>query len=517
MKHFTIAFALSFIPAIAFSQSDVLDLSFSVDGRLITPEQNMTSPVITGDHKIIYINYTEPDPAYSQTRLQINEDGTYDESIGEDGMQHLQLYDLPEPYCTYGGVNFMLQQADGKLIIAGFWMPDADLNESYFIARYNEDGTKDITFGEEGVVKIFDGGNHLLTALHLQDDGKLILSLKEWTSSDYTVSIVRLDTDGNYDETFAADGIFSMGEFYSGNDLAIERIFTNEEGSVYCSAQRSIGEMHDLRLLKFTGSGEKDITFGSEGSVTVFSEENIWYSASCIKLDGDNIIFIATLPDDHILKVAHLNADGSYDISFSSDGMNTISISDLDPDNILSYSGSALIDVSNNIYYEWLNSDLTQITIAKFLENGNADISFSHDGKTEIIFDDKIWKMPDMAFDGSNKIVITAGLINDSGAASFETCRIFTDGTLTSADDPEFEKAISIYPDPASAYITIPSCLTEKEGILLIKDAGGKTVIKCETGNSENMLIDLKHLGTGLYHVVITSPEFRYTSSFVKL
>jgi uncharacterized delta-60 repeat protein len=86
---------------------------------------------------------------------------------------------------------------DSKIIVAG------DAIQRFALARYNPDGTLDGGFGDGGkVITDFGVSWHNLQALSVQSDGKLIAVGK--AGSD--IALARYNTNGSIDVTFGVNG-----------------------------------------------------------------------------------------------------------------------------------------------------------------------------------------------------------------------------------------------------------------------------------------------------------------------
>lgn len=101
--------------------------------------------------------------------VRLNEDGTFDNTYGDNGVTTARLEDGP----NYSG-DIVLQD-DGKLIIAGYTVRGTEYNLA--MARFNTDGNLDDTFGVGGMVSTdFNQREDYGTAITLQPDNKIILA-----------------------------------------------------------------------------------------------------------------------------------------------------------------------------------------------------------------------------------------------------------------------------------------------------------------------------------------------------
>jgi uncharacterized delta-60 repeat protein len=111
-------------------------------------------------------------------------DGVIDSGFGEGGLVTADFGGTDAAYA-------MAIQGNGKIVIAGRAM------EGFFaLARYNDDGSIDHTFGVEGKMTIGFGGNSEAKAIAIQSDGKLLAAGRVYdqtTRSDF--ALVRYEGD----------------------------------------------------------------------------------------------------------------------------------------------------------------------------------------------------------------------------------------------------------------------------------------------------------------------------------
>ena len=115
---------------------------------------------------------------------------------------------------------------DGRIVVAGA----SELTNSFFetdiaLARYNPDGSLDQTFGNGGLVTTDFNRNENAAAVAIQPDGKIVVAGSTSRSSgrnDFLV--VRYNEDGTFDSSFGQDGLVTT-DFYnssaSATDVAI--------------------------------------------------------------------------------------------------------------------------------------------------------------------------------------------------------------------------------------------------------------------------------------------------------
>ncbi len=94
---------------------------------------------------------------------------------------------------------------------------------------------------------------------------------------------------------------------------------------------------------------------------------------------------------------------------------------------------------------------------------------------------------------------------------------LYNNGSLTSVTDIpfNFEKSISVYPNPASEEITIQNEGTDKNYEIKIEDTLGRIVYKNDKVNGAKHLIDVRDFSKGLYIITIHKNEKSYNTKLI--
>ena len=302
-----------------------------------------------------------------------------------------------------GLVNKILQQPDGKVLVAGEFRW-ANGQERRSIARFNADGTLDTSF-----VPYFNSLSFipLVYGMALQPDGKIVVGT--W----HGVVLQRLNADGSQDMSFNA-GMPSSSQVY---DVAVQ-----SDGKVI-----AVGNMMGfalLRLARFNTDGTRDVAFNppqpggivfsvhlqTDGKILVggiFSQISdianrngiARYTTSggldgtFVPPGGTNAVVrdIDVQPDGKILQVGagaprRLNTDGTLDVA-SPAAVNSEAIAvRVQPDGtILVGGGFSLVGTTPRNGLALFNSNLTLNTsFTTFPNRAVNDIHLQPDGKVLI-------------------------------------------------------------------------------------------------------------------------------------
>lgn len=152
-----------------FGENGVLEYSFSEVIDVIQDSEVMPDgKLLVGGQAEIYVEDPGDGPNYELFVARLNEDGSFDESFGNDGVTKVQYQENSNHYC-----HEMAVAEDGQIFIGGyFW----DELKDILITGFNADGTLNQDFGENGFTYITFGGDKTscITDLAMQPDGKLV-------------------------------------------------------------------------------------------------------------------------------------------------------------------------------------------------------------------------------------------------------------------------------------------------------------------------------------------------------
>jgi uncharacterized delta-60 repeat protein len=255
-----------------------LDNTFSDDGMLVYTPPTATNGsgalgvAIQSDGKIVLSGYTTMfgKSRASVTRLLAN--GQPDTSFA-GGSVDLQFG--ANDYQTLTDVNV---QPDGKIVVSGF--AEADFKTVAAVARLNQDGTLDATFGSGGKVVTQVGTNENKPAQSiLQSDGKILISGYSQNGSGGPAALmIRYNTDGTLDQSFGTGG--SVRDANSG---IVNGLVTLSNGKIMTCAGSFIS--------RYNADGSVDNTF-CEGKYFIKSND-LKISAEAIAVQNDNAVIVS--------------------------------------------------------------------------------------------------------------------------------------------------------------------------------------------------------------------------------
>jgi uncharacterized delta-60 repeat protein len=157
-------------------------------------------------------------------------------------------------------LNAIALDIQGRIVAGGFGGVGLDV----LIARFNQNGTLDSTFGGNGTgFKLINLGGAFfpdqIYALALDPQGRIVAG--GIGGADDDLFIMRFNTDGTLDTTFGGDGtgfnLINLGGFN-----ALYSITIDTQGRIVAGGETG----NNALIIRFTPEGIPDLTFGGNGT-----------------------------------------------------------------------------------------------------------------------------------------------------------------------------------------------------------------------------------------------------------
>ncbi len=217
----------------------------------------------------------------------------------------------------------VIQQADGKLVVAGFRSVSARNDDDAVLVRYNRFGSLDTTFDSDGKLTTRVGFSSKFFSVIQQADGKLVAAGEAYDGLRYGFLLMRYNSDGSLDAAFSGDGIVTtaIGEV----NASARSVIQQADGKLVVAAISGGG----FTLLRYNSNGSLDATFSGDGIVTTAIGEGSAYATSVIQQTDGRLVVAgyARIGSSDDIALARYNADGSLDTTFDGDGKLTRAIS----------------------------------------------------------------------------------------------------------------------------------------------------------------------------------------------
>ncbi|MCC6938284.1 MAG: hypothetical protein IT226_08685 [Flavobacteriales bacterium] len=301
------------------------DTGFGINGVFtyeLDFEADLYSAVLTADGKIILAGSTTDYQTYRLLLIQLNADGTLDDSFAGTGVlaQSVSVVVDNAEDMAYD----LALDADGNILVCGSSY-DANYIRRPIVVRFTPDGQLDTGFGTNGVASIPAGvGSSGFRGIVVQADGKILASGffgagLQW----FELLLVRYEADGSLDASFGNAGVvqYNYGNVDDeGYDLALA-----PDGSILVAGV-TVTQTYNYSalLMKFTADGAVDISFGTDGAVE--EDLNNFDLASNVSWISDGTIIMAGSsgvgpPNGFDMAVWKYLPDGTRDNSFGTNGL----------------------------------------------------------------------------------------------------------------------------------------------------------------------------------------------------
>lgn len=318
MKRFLIPLAASFCLNAA-AQPAALDTQFGNAG--ITEFQGTASSeyncVVTDALGNIYsAGYVLFDQANGYYRLMVTKtlpNGQPDQSFGSNGVAEV----------TVDASEFPLEivlAPDGKILVSGSaytgHTPNAPGDHLGFVVRLNTNGTLDQTFAQGGVFHFMSPDSHF-TNIFFRNNGSIVLC----GNTNYQPFVLQLLNNGTPDNQFGSSGYFFLNT--TTFKFIIWSAVYNEDGSLVL-AGHELSDFDDPKLAycKVTAQGAFDLTFGNDGYKTLdmYSGQPVLYETltQIRKAPGGKYYMGGHASSQVMLRV---HADGRIDSTFAVNGV----------------------------------------------------------------------------------------------------------------------------------------------------------------------------------------------------
>ncbi|MCP4389013.1 MAG: hypothetical protein GY802_12015, partial [Gammaproteobacteria bacterium] len=290
-----------------------LDTSFDGDG-ILTTDFGANSDVgqsvtVQSDGKILVAGYSYNGSNIDFALARYNTDGSLDTGFDTDG----RLTTAIGASHDYG--NHVMLQTDGKILVAGY---SNNSGNDFALARYNSDGSLDVSFDGDGKLTTdIGGGTDYGRSLTVQSDGKILLAGYSYNGSDWDFALTRYNADGSYDSSFDGDGVLTT-DFGASNEVG-QSVTVQSDGKILVAGYSNNGGDNDFALTRYNTDGSLDSSFDGDGKLTtaIGSSADFGYS---VTVQNDGKILLAGNSSNGVdtdFALVRYNTDGSLDTSFA--------------------------------------------------------------------------------------------------------------------------------------------------------------------------------------------------------
>jgi uncharacterized delta-60 repeat protein len=437
-RYLVLTTVLALAPAAAWARAGSLDPSFGTGGVASTPTPAFdlySTIAIQPDGRIVaaglsgdFVGPTGP------ALVRYLSDGSLDPSFGTGGMVSAP------PVPDFDASSRVLVQPDGKLVLVGLTFPSVPpFRYGTVVARYDEDGALDPTFGTGGSVT-FDSsaGSFVASDAALDPDGKLVVAGALWRSRDLDplatddVLLIRLTDTGAPDPAFGTGGIVASDPT-AGDEGATALVLQPDGDIVIAGSRDPSGDdfSSDFLLARYDSGGTLDPTFGTGGVVvTDLGSPDDAVGDLLRQPDGKLVAVGVGSPADSLdFALARYDAGGTLDPSFGTAGVVITPVTDL-----TDVTGRALLDPDGKILVGG-NAGRTSgadLVLVSYRPDGGLDGSFGTGGVSLTSLGPAFQGITAVARAADGKLV-AAGFFDDAGGGRDAFVARFGPGACTAA------------------------------------------------------------------------------------
>lgn len=285
---------------------------------------------LQSDGKIIVGGYTwsADNNDFALARLKTN--GVVDSSFGTNGWVYTNMKGVTTPVGD-DQIRKLVVLPDNSIIAAGFAHNTQD--EDIAIAKYDANGALVTSFGINGKIILDVNNDDRATGLAVTSTGKIVVVGNTNISTDTDITLAQYTSAGVLDPTFNGGNILRLGTGPAGNYEAYG-LAVQSDKIVITGLMPAASSSKNIYVAKILPNGSFDPAFngGAELSINyatgISNEEG---RTVMVQSDGKIIVTgytdAVSSPSRYDLLLVRLNADGTPDTNFDTDGKAVTGIS----------------------------------------------------------------------------------------------------------------------------------------------------------------------------------------------
>jgi uncharacterized delta-60 repeat protein len=421
---------------VRYNSDGSLDTAFSDDGQLSTAlglgADMATSVIQQADGKLVVAGDSKNGIYPTFALVRYNSDGSLDRAFSGDGKLTTAIG------AEGAGVSSVIQQADGKLVAAGF--SSAGSRSDFALARYSTNGALDTTFNTTGkVTTVFYDSRGLDNARSViqQLDGRLVVGGYSSNGSQSDFALARYNTDGTLDTAFNGSGRITtaIGSMSDGASSVIQQVDGHLIAAGF-STNGINGSQSDFALARYNTDGTLDTAFNGSGKITTeifdgsteMSPSTEMARSVIQQMDGKLVAagyYHGNFPDNFFALVRY-NKNGMLDTTFNSDGKVITRVGSVNGQaySLIQQRDGRLVAAGFSS-----NGNDSDFALVRYNTDGAMDIGFGVGGKVTTDFGNGFDEVRFLIEQTDGKLV-AAGASYSGTKSSFALARYNTNGTL---------------------------------------------------------------------------------------
>lgn len=356
--------------------------------------------------------------------------GEVDVAFGTDGLVSTDFGGARD----FGGA--VIVDSSGRIIVVGQASSTADtFNSSFGLARYDQEGNLDPSFGSGGLVSTDFGGQDALgdgsdfaRSVAIDSAGQILVA-GTCTNSDADFGLARYDENGNLDTSFGNNGLISA-DFGSGQDYGWSVAVDSDDRIIVGGYCKSESGDYDIALVRFDEYGCLDPSFGNGGIISTDFGKTDNRCRSLVLDSEERILAVgSTYNSDNDFALVRYDKNGNLDTSFGNGGIVSLDFNGSDE------AWSVTIDEADRILIAGGSSNASgySVDLARYDENGDLDPSFGTGGVVSNDLGGSVASSTSRAVVDSNGRIVISTTVFNGGTNDFALARFDQTGNLDNA------------------------------------------------------------------------------------
>jgi uncharacterized delta-60 repeat protein len=495
--------AALFSSLFAQAQDGILDLTFDADGLVTvgvgTFDDKVHDMAVQPDGKIVLVGQTYSATNYDFVIARLNTDGSLDSDFGTGGVVILPIGSDDD---RAWGVAI---QSNWQIVVIGETDNGSFVN-NIAVARLNNDGTLDFSFGTNGIVTSpIPLASAYPKAVAVGSNGSIFITGGAYSSSQLDLFVAKYDTYGALEPLFGNAGIAVIPVFPLHTDLGNDIALRNNKIII---AGTALNFSHnDFLLAQLNSDGSLDVDFDTDGLVVTAIEGtfNEYANGLAVQDDGKILVVGASNSTFNDFITVRYNEDGSYDTDF---GVNGVAITDFGTSTDFADATDVVIQSDGKIVvggYRNIGVSLSY-AMARYEEDGTLDATFGDNGTVTTAFgfggddqglalaiqEDGRILLAGASYDGTQNLISVARYNNPSVSP------------VTGIEQLN-NLELTAYPNPTEGIIKLSSPLILSNSKVVISNALGQAVAEFRTSQNGWADHDFSELPVGLYLMTVST------------
>ncbi|MEZ4958539.1 MAG: delta-60 repeat domain-containing protein [Saprospiraceae bacterium] len=378
-------------------------------------------------------------------------------------------------------------QPDGKVVVAGWYKISS---RKLLLIRYNTDGSIDTGFGDNGKFisdfVVYDAVN-----IALLPNGKLVATGN--LNGNFDTFFARFNSNGTLDSSFGTGGVIML-DFPE--PTKCQAIAPGPGDKLYIAATQSDNNvMWRIAAMRLNADGSFDNSFGTNGISSLDFTSTGWVQDLKVRPDGGMVIG-GRSGSSGFLTLAAFTSNGTPDPNFGTNGQ--VVLNNL-PNNLSFFNEMHSVELDGNGNVYGVGRVGLNLSVVKLSAAGVLDASYGENGLSRIILGERTEGFGS-AFDAEGKLLVAGKLGPEGNGSRLIVLRLNTDGSLDTNFGTAGITEVSIEPDytqQASDVVVRPNGKIVAFGESLKPFPIGNLVLIGLTSGMESATHDLAGLVSG--------------------